>query len=471
VFRLEPPKRYEPGDLNALCAALQAVLKHPVQTTALEDLSKDESGAGSYVPHVVVYPESTAEVAAVLRLAAERKVPVTPRGAGSGKSGGALAVHGGILLSTVRMQRLVEISKGDNLVVAEPGLILGELQRAVLAEGRYYPPDPASADWCSVGGTVAENAAGPRSFKYGTTRDYVLGMTCVLMGGEVLRVGRRTQKGVAGYDLASLLCGSEGTLAVMTELTLALVPRPVQTETALLGFSNVAAAARAVVRIVDAGILPATLELLDPMALSVVKAPMLDAQVQACLLVELEGAGDLLSEIDRCAQVAQAGSCVIAADDAQRRKIWDVRKGVSLALKQRFDHKVSEDIVVPPSQIPKMIEAVERIAASESLAHATYGHAGDGNLHTNYLWNGATDEARIDRALAATYRAAVALGGTITGEHGVGLVKREFLALEQAPPVISLQRRLKAAFDPLGLLNPGKLLPEERQAMLQGTHV
>ena len=454
--------------MDALCLALAAALKRPIQSQDFADLSRDESGAGSFAPHVAVFPESTAEVAAVMRIASQFSAPVTPRGAGSGKSGGALPVHGGILLAMTEMRRLVQIARADHFAIVEPGVLLGDFQRAVLAEERCFPPDPASADFCTVGGAVAENAAGPRAFKYGTTKDYVLGMTAVLASGEVLELGRRTQKGVAGYDLAALLCGSEGTLAVITELTLGLVPRPLGVETALLCFKDVRAAASAVVRIVDAAIHPATLELLDAAALDSVRAAvagMIDPTARACLIVELEGDASLAA-IERAAAVARPDACLVAADDAQRRRIWDVRKRVSIALKQAYAHKVSEDIVVPPSAIPHMIDAVQAIAAKEGLAAATYGHAGDGNLHTNYLWNSETDHARVDRSLAATYRAAVAFHGTITGEHGVGLVKREYLGLEQAPPLIALQRRVKATFDPQGILNPGKMFPSERNAVI-----
>jgi glycolate oxidase len=207
------------------------------------------------------------------------------------------------------------------------------------------------------------------------------------------------------------------------------------------------------------------------MALDVVRAGgMVDAQARACLIVELDGGAgeDLIAAIDRTAVIARPDACVVAADDQQRRRIWELRKRVSIALKDRFERKVSEDICVPPSRISEMIARVERIAEREQLFHATYGHAGDGNLHTNYLWNGETDWARVDRALRATYEAAVELSGTITGEHGVGLVKREFLSIEQAPPLISLQRRMKATFDPLGLLNPGKLFPFERDQAMRG---
>ncbi len=471
MFRLSPIPRRTIRERECLLGELAAALGRPPQVDGFDDLAQDESGAGAFAPDVAVFPKSTAEVAAVMRIASAHGVPVTPRGAGSGKSGGCLPVAGGILLVTRDLNRIVELSAEDNLAVVEPGLILGELQRAALERGRFYPPDPASADFCTVGGTVAENAGGPRAFKYGVTRDFVLGLEAVLPNGEVIRTGRRTRKGVAGYDLTALLCGSEGSLAVITQVTLALVPRPRALATALMGFGAVADAVHAVRAMIDCGEQPACLELLDAEALDAVRGELrgvIGDATRAALIVEIDGEGALEERLARLAERARAADCVVAADETQRRKLWDARKAVSPALKRRYAHKVSEDICVPPSRIPEMIAAVRATAEPRGFAYATYGHAGDGNLHTNILWNDAALETRVDDVLADIYRAAVALGGTITGEHGVGLVKREFLAIEQGPSLIALQRRLKAVFDPHGLLNPHKLFPEERSVRLAG---
>ena len=471
VFRLAKIARHAIADRAALVADLTSALGRAPQAEEFGDLAHDESGAGDYLPDLAVFPRSTAEVAAVLRVAHAHAVPVTPRGAGTGKSGGCLAVSGGILLVMTEMKSIVRVSPEDNLAVVQPGVVLADLQKAALAVGRFYPPDPASAEWCTIGGTIAENAAGPRAFKYGVTRDYVLALEIVLGNGEILRTGRSTSKGVVGYDLTSLLCGSEGSLAVITEVTVELVPQPREVATALLGFASLEDAGLAVSRIIDAGEQPACLELLDPEALAAVRSEMrgmIGEQTRAVILLELDGEGDLLSRLDRMVAIALPADCVVAIDDVQRRRIWDARKRVSSALKQRYAHKVSEDICVPRSRIPEMITAVRAVLEPLGFACATYGHAGDGNLHTNILWNDDTLTARVDDALAAVYEAALALGGTISGEHGVGLVKREFVSLELSAEMISLQRKLKAVFDPAGLLNPHKLFPEERTALLGG---
>jgi glycolate oxidase len=450
---------------ETLVSELAAVCEKAPLTDGFADLIHDESGAGDYAPHVAVYPRNTSEVAAVMRIAHAHGVPVTPRGAGTGKSGGCLPVAGGILLVMTEMAGIERIDSESNFAVVRPGLILADLQKAAAEVQRFYPPDPASAEWCTVGGTVAENAGGPRAFKYGVTRDYVLGLECVLANGEVLRTGRQTSKGVVGYDLTSLLCGSEGSLAVITEVTLELVPAPREIATAFLGFSSVREASLAVTRIIDAGELPACLELLDMEAIDAVRADLTglaSLQTKAAVIVELDGEGGLLERLDRIVSIATPEDAFVAADEVQRRRIWQARKNVSHALKQRYRHKVSEDICVPRARIPEMIERVSAISTPRGFAYATYGHAGDGNLHTNILWN--DDGKDVDDVLGRVYSAAVELGGTISGEHGVGLVKREFVSLELSAASMSLQRRVKAAFDPQGILNPHKLFPEERDA-------
>ncbi len=332
-------------------------------------------------------------------------------------------------------------------------------------QGLFYPPDPNSLDMCSIGGNVAENAGGPRALKYGVTRDYVLGLTAVVPTGEVLRVGKRSVKGVAGYDLTGLFVGSEGTLGIVTEVTLELVPLPRHVATGLVAFGALADAARAVTRLLTSGVLPRCLELFDDVSLQAAARTSpyrFPAGAGAALLVEVDGNDPeaVLGELARAAEALAAdarGDMEVARDERQRRALWDTRRALSTNLKAVHPRKLSEDVAVPRSRIPELVARAKEIGARQRLTVATYGHAGDGNLHVNVLFDREDERPRAEAAAAEVLRASVDLGGTITGEHGVGWSKRGFLEYEQGPEVIALQKRLKAAFDPLGLLNPGKI--------------
>jgi len=434
----------------------------------LEAYGRDEADLGVFPPDAAVLVESAEEVRAVFAAATRHRVPVIPVAARTGKSGGVLAVRGGIAVSTERMTRILEISPEDLVARVEPGVVTGVLQAEVERHGLFYPPDPNSLDTCTIGGNVAENAGGPRALKYGVTRDYVLGLTAVVPTGEVLRLGRRSIKGVAGYDLTALLVGSEGTLGIVTEVTLKLVPRPRHVSTALVTFPSVEAAARAVSRVLAAGVLPRCLELLDDVSIAAAArtSPLpLPAGAGAALLVETDGndAEQVFAEIVRIAEVVRgdaAGEVIVAQNEAQRREVWETRKFLSANLKSLHPMKLSEDVAVPRSKIPELVARAKAIGRARGLAVATYGHAGDGNLHCNVLFDRPDERPAVDLAVAEILRAAVDLGGTITGEHGVGLAKRDFLEYEQGREVVALERRLKAVFDPLGILNPGKIFPE-----------
>jgi glycolate oxidase len=434
----------------------------------LEAYGRDESDLGIYPPEACVLVTSAEDVQAVFRIAAAHRVPVVPVAARSGKSGGALALRGGIAVSFERMNRILEIQPDDLVARVEPGVITGQLQAEVERHGLFYPPDPNSLDMCTIGGNVAENAGGPRALKYGVTREYVLGLTAVVPTGEILRVGRRSIKGVAGYDLTALLVGSEGTLGIVTEITLKLLPRPAHVATALVVFESVVLAARAVSKVLGRGVIPRCLELLDDVSLeaaaktSPYKFP---AGAGAAVLFETDGNDEeaVFAEIVRVAEIVQgdaAGEVIVAQNESQRREIWETRRYLSVNLKAVHPMKLSEDVAVPRSRIPEMIERAKEAGSRRGLAVATYGHAGDGNLHCNVLFDRAEERPKVDEAVAEILRAAVDLGGTITGEHGVGLAKRDFLEYEQGRDVVALERRLKAVFDPLGILNPGKIFPE-----------
>jgi glycolate oxidase len=459
------------GDLQGLAEAIARIVgpEHVLtDPAALAPYGHDESGLEDRLPDLVALPGSTAEVSALMRLCTARRVPVTPSAGRSGKSGGSLPLEGGLALSLSRMNRVLAVHKEDLIGVAQPGVITADYMRAVEAQGLFYPPDPASLEWGTLGGNVAENAGGPRALKYGVTREYVLGLEVVLASGEVLRCGKRTIKGVAGLDLVGLLVGSEGTLAVITEITTKLLPLPQAVETALCLFEDDAAASRAVSAVLAAGILPRAMEFLDRTAVAasrVAKAPYRFPEgCGAAVLCEVDGnqQQSCAEELARLGEICLAEGAVdilYAANDAQRRDLWETRRAVSINLKALHPRKLSEDVVVPRSRIPEMVAKVSEVGRRLGLEVACYGHAGDGNLHANVLYDTESQRPLVERAVAEMLEAAVALGGTITGEHGVGLAKRDFLELEQGPGLIALQRQLKAVFDPLGLLNPGKIFP------------
>ena len=437
-----------------------------LQVTPIEPYSRDESGCGEYPPQAAVQARDAADVQKLLTYSRARKIPVVPRGAGSGKSGGALAERGGIVLSLEKLDRILEVSREDMVCVVQPGVILEKLQAAVESEGLFYPPDPNSQAMCSIGGNLAHNAGGPRALKYGVTRDYVLGLRAVLPTGELIRTGHRSWKGVAGYDLTQLLVGSEGTLAVIVEATLKLIPLPRAVATLLAFFPDEDKAALAVQKIFAQGLLPRACELLDGPTMRAVspRAPFKFPEgVGGALIVEHDGHGEgVLDELARSGEMcteAGAQEVVAAQDESQRRRIWETRRMTSLALTAIRPHKISEDVAVPRGKLVELIRRVREIGARHGLPTACYGHAGDGNLHVNLLFGSQEERARSHSAVEEVLQAAIDLGGTITGEHGVGMAKREFLAREQSREVIELQRRLKRAFDPDDLLNPGKILP------------
>jgi glycolate oxidase len=431
-----------------------------------ERYARDESEAIGRIPDVVVIAERAEDVVAALAAADRCDVPLTPRAGGTGRTGGAVPVAGGILLATHALARVKDVDRADRLVVLEPGVITADLHALVEAEGLFYPPDPNSLASCMIGGNVAENAGGPRAFKYGVTRDYVLGLEACLVGGRVLRTGRRTVKGVTGYDVTSLLVGSEGTLAVFTEITLRLVAKPPHVATALALFADVHAAASAVTAIVDAGLVPRCLELMDAATLDAVRANKvaIDPRARAMLLIEVDGdepAADAQLERLGALLVGRSGvvDVVVAQDAAQRARLWEARRALSPATRKLARFKLSEDVVVPRSKIVALLAEVDRIGEETHVRHLTYGHAGDGNLHVNFLWNDDAEREAVDRAILALMRATVSLGGTLSGEHGIGVAKAAYLPIEQSPELIEVQRDVKRVFDPKELLNPGKIFP------------
>lgn len=432
---------------------------------ACEAFSWDESEQDPVLPDAVVLASTPADVRAAMRVAMEAEVPITPRAGGSGKSGGAVPVCGGIVLAVQGMSSIKHIDREEGVVVVEPGVILADLHAAVEAEGLFYPPDPNSAAMCALGGNIAENAGGPRAFKYGVTRNYVLGLEVALMNGDAICLGRRTVKGVTGYDMTALVVGSEGTLAVVTEATLRLIPKPERVMTVLALFSDVRASGAAVSALIAAGVVPRCIELLDRQTLEAVreKGVVVDARAAAMLLIEVDGdeqaCDAALERVGDVCTKAQAIDVLVAQNEAQRARLWEARKQLSPITRAMARYKISEDVVVPRTQIPALLDEVEAISESTGIRTLTYGHAGDGNLHTNFLWDDDGASQRVEEALSRLFRRVVALGGTLSGEHGVGTSKAAYLGLEQSDVLISLQERIKSVFDPKGLLNPGKIFP------------
>jgi len=432
--------------------------------TARRVYAEDDSQSEACMPDVVVVAESKDDVAAVLRIAEAHEVPVTPRAGGSGRTGGAVPVAGGIVLATHALNQVVEIDRENLTAVVQPGVVLGTFHSLVEGENLFYAPDPNSAELCMIGGNVAENAGGPRAFKYGSTRDHVLGLEAVFMGGRTMRVGKRTVKGVTGYDVTALLVGSEGTLGVFTEITLRLFPKPSQVATLLALYTDVRAAGASVSRLIAAGLVPRCIEMMDAATLGAVRAAgnAIDERAGAMLLIEVDGE-DAEAQLERLGNAlgdAQGTlDLVVAQDSAQRARLWAARKSLSYATRKMATHKIAEDVVVPRSRIGALLEKTEAIGAREKVRHLTYGHAGDGNLHVNFLWDTPDEEPRVARAVESLMRETVALGGTLSGEHGVGLAKAPYLEFEQSADLIALQKDVKRVFDPKGLLNPGKIFP------------
>jgi glycolate oxidase len=435
-------------------------------TSDVSPYAADALGIGS-PPDVVVIPGSTAEIASVARLCDVHRVPLVVRGAGTGYTGGAVPTRGGVVLSMERLNRIREIDETNLLAVVEPNVITADLQRAVEAVGLFYPPDPASLETSSIGGNVAECAGGPRAFKYGTTKRYVLALEAVLPTGEIVTTGSKAVKNVVGYDLTQLLVGSEGTLAIITGITLRLIPKPPARATLTAGFSGIRDAVAAVTALLARRVVPAAIELIDADSLraATTYAGRRIASGDTLLIVECDGTPAAVEEeIGRVAAACQeAGALEVrrAASDAERDELWAVRRQVSLALRATGLLKINHDVVVPRGRVPELFEAVDEIRRRYRLQIASFGHAGDGNIHVNLMVDRANPDelARAKSAERDLFARVVALEGSISGEHGIGFAKAPYLGMELSPTAIALMQRVKAAFDPHGILNPGKIFP------------
>ena len=424
-------------------------------------------------PDAVVFASTHEQVREVVRACHAHRIPLIARGRGTGTTGATVPIHGGMVLSFERMNRILEVNPDDRLMVVEPGVTNGEVQAAARAHGFFWPPDPTSSAFCTVGGNLAYNSAGPRAVKYGTVRENVLALRAITGKGDELRTGTRTTKGVVGYDLTRLLVGSEGTLAVITEATLRLTPLPEAVRTARALYADMASAARAVARLMAQPVTPCALEFIDGAAMDMIRGHTsvdLPPQARAMLMIEVDGPAACLesaiASVRRAAEVDGLLEWSEARDKAEVESLWATRKALSPALRKIAPKKINEDVVVPVSRIPDLIAGLERLSAEHAIPIINFGHAGNGNIHVNLLLDpdAPGELARAHACLDEVFALVLTLGGTLSGEHGVGLEKRDFIDRELDATAIELMRGLKAVFDPAGILNADKTLPLPQHA-------
>jgi glycolate oxidase len=421
-------------------------------------------------PDVVVLPRTTEQVSAIVQLAAAERIPIVTRGMGSGLTAASVPFQGGIALAMTRMNRILEIDQANAIAYVEAGIVTADLQTAVEKLGLFYPPDPSSNRHSTIGGNIACNAGGPRCLKYGVTGDYVLGLTVVLADGRIIHTGGKCIKDVVGYDLNALFTGSEGTLGVITEALLRLIAKPKFARTAMVEFPALDDASRTVNGILSAGIVPATLELMDETAIACIEEAMhlgLPLDVEGILLVETDGADEssVLREIEAVAAICKvngARQVKLASDETERANLWKARRSVSAALARKAPNKLGEDITVPRNAIPAAIQRLKAISAKYGLPIVVFGHAGDGNLHPNILFDQriAGQREKVEQMVREEFALSLELGGTLSGEHGVGASKRSYIEKALGPVSIEVQKRIKQALDPTNILNPGKIFPD-----------
>lgn len=447
------------GDKGTLTAALD-----------MQSYSFDASSKWKCIPDVVVFPTDKEQVARIMKLATTNKIPVTPRGAGSNLSGGSLPAYGGIVLCTTRMNRILKIDADNFTATAEAGVVLNDLNKELAKNRLFFPPDPQSFLAATIGGCVSENAGGPYGVKYGVFKHYVLGMTVVLPSSDIIELGGTTVKNVTGYDLPQIICGSEGTLAIVTSVTLRLLPLPPAKQTVLAIFDDLVKSGRAVHKVLAEGTLPAKIELMDNWVIRRINEMTsleLPVDAEAILLFEMDGIPESVnreteSVINTCRQEG-AREARAARNASEAENLWAARKAGFSAIFGNAPNVFAEDVTVPPSRIPELIERAQQIGKDNDVPVVIIGHAGDGNLHPCVL-SDITDEVhykRAQKALDEIFEAALQLGGAISGEHGIGLEKKKYTRQAMSPEAINLLRGIKKVFDPLGILNPGKIWEEE----------
>jgi glycolate oxidase len=434
-----------------------------------------DASFGFYKPDVVLQVKNENEVSAVMKLANQLRIPVTPRGQASSLSGGPLPVKGGMVLDFSQWSKTLKIDSEDLVAVVSPGVITADLDDAAARYGLMYPPDPGSSHFSTIGGNLAENSGGPRCLKYGVTKDYVIGLKVVTPQGEVIRTGGRTVKNVTGYDLTKLIVGSEGTLGIITEATLRLLPRPLSTQTMMLTFDHFVDSGKTVTRILTSGILPAKVEMMDQASIRAVEAYQpqnLPVDAEAILLIELDGhpaaVADEAERIRSLAKNMAARSVKIAHSSEEARKLWKARKLVSPAIASKKPTKISEDATVPRSKIAEFCHRLQEIRNTYKIDLVVFGHVGDGNLHPNIICDKRNREEmkRVQKAIEEIFHAAIDLGGTLSGEHGIGTMKRAYMPWELSPVELDMMKRIKLAWDPNNILNPSKIFPAPGQKLV-----
>jgi D-lactate dehydrogenase len=451
---------------DSLFAALREIFSTALVTDPAECTAYGyDNSRRQAQPDAVVFPTQHAQVVRLVRACRAARTPLIARGRGTNTTGATVPVDGGVVVSFERMNRIVKIDSDDRLAVVEPGVLNGDLQDALAERGFFWPPDPTSSPYCTIGGNLACNAAGPRAVKYGSCRENTLALRGVTGAGEEFRCGVNTTKGAVGYDLTRLLIGAEGTLAIITEATLKLTPKPAAKATLAASYSDVATATAAVARLMAQPVVPCALEFMDDEALRLARAHAGDAipEAGALLIVEADGdPSDLPRAIDALAAAARGSGLLAlrtAADGRETESLWAARRALSPALRTISPDKINEDVVVPVSRLPELIATLRAIAQKHAIPIVNFGHAGNGNIHVNLLPRDAQEHARAEAALPEVFATVVALGGTLSGEHGIGLAKRDFLDRALDPVALALMRAIKTQFDPDGILNPGKLLP------------
>ena len=424
-----------------------------------------------FLPDVVVHPDSSEQISRIMKLANANAIPVFPRGAGSGFTGGSLPVSGGIVLGLSQLDQILEIDEENLVATVEPGVVTEEFQKAVEKVGLFYPPDPASLKVSTLGGNVAECAGGPRCVKYGVTKDYIIGLEIVTPTGDIIKTGGPTMKGVVGYDLTKLICGSEGTLAVITKIIIKLLPKPEAKKTMLVLFDSIDGAARAVSAIIRGKIIPTTLEFMDGRTLDCVRKAtdlQVPAGANAVLIIEVDGDREFLDkQAAKIAAIIKPLGVVetrIAETPEQSEALWQIRRSVSASLRRVNPDKFNEDICVPRSKVPEMIRKIDQISDRYAIPIVNFGHAGDGNIHVNIMIDSKVSgqSEKAEQAIAEVFAGALELGGTMSGEHGVGIMKAPFITMELSDAGIDYMKTIKRALDPNNILNPGKMFPSDR---------
>lgn len=449
--------------------ALEAIVGGDGFFTDPEDLASYAYDAfvREFTPDAAILPRNTEEVSRIMKVADREGIKIVARGAGTNLSGNAVARQGGMIMSFTRMNKIIQIDLENRCAVVQPGVINLELQKAVMKHGLFYPPDPASMAVCTIGGNVALNAGGPRAVKYGVTRDYVLGLEVVLADGEVIRTGGKTVKNVSGYDLTRLLVGSEGTLGIVTEATLRLIPLPKATKTLLAVFSSVEEVAETVSAVLRAGIIPTTLELMDRVILDVIRdvgGASFPPDAAAVLLIEVDGDEDSVEKQgNRVAVFCRERGAVqveVAGTREEAEKLWQARRSIAGAIYKITPSLLVEDAVVPVSELPRIIRKIGALSRKHDVRVGVLAHAGDGNLHPDIMTDmrNAEEMERVERFIREMYAEVIALGGTLSGEHGIGIGKDKYMDLEFKPRALELMRGIKRVFDPKNILNPGSFL-------------